>query len=57
MVCPHPLTRTVHATNVGVHAAREVWLQVNRRGTPVARCTEARLWRESGLVGAHRGKV
>ena len=42
--------------NYGVYGARKVWLQLNREGTPVARCTVARLMRELGLRGARRGK-
>ena len=34
----------------------KVWLQLNREGTPVARCTVARLMRDLGLRGARRGK-
>jgi len=34
-----------------------VWLQLNREGVPVARCTVERLMREDGLSGAVRGKV
>ena len=46
----------VHADNYGVYGARKVWLALNREGTPVARCTVARLMRELGLRGARRGK-
>jgi putative transposase len=46
----------VHAENYGVYGARKVWLALNREGTPVARCTVARLMRELGLRGARRGK-
>ena len=46
----------VHKENYGVYGARKVWLQLNREGTPVARCTVARLMRELGLRGARRGK-
>jgi putative transposase len=45
----------VHAANYGVYGARKVWLALNRKGTPVARCTVARLMRELGLAGARRG--
>jgi putative transposase len=48
--------RRVHAGNYGVYGARKVWLQLNREGTPVARCTVERLMRELGLAGARRGK-
>jgi len=46
----------VHAANLGVCGARKVWLQLNREGTEVARCTVARLMRELGLAGVGRGK-
>ncbi len=46
----------VHADNYGVYGARKVWLQLNREGTEVARCTVVRLMRELGLRGARRGK-
>jgi putative transposase len=46
----------VHAENYGVYGARKVWLQLNREGTAVARCTVERLMRELGLAGARRGK-
>jgi putative transposase len=34
-----------------------VWLELNRQGVPVARCTVERLMAELGLVGVVRGKV
>jgi putative transposase len=46
----------VHKDNYGVYGARKVWLQLNREGTPVARCTVERLMRELDLAGARRGK-
>jgi len=46
----------VHQDNYGVYGARKVWLQLNREGIPVARCTVERLMRELGLAGARRGK-
>jgi putative transposase len=46
----------VHAGNYGVYGARKIWLQLNREGTAVARCTVERLMRELGLAGARRGK-
>jgi putative transposase len=46
----------VHRDNYGVYGARKVWLELNREGTPVARCTVERLMRELGLRGARRGK-
>ncbi len=49
--------RRVHAANCGVYGARKVWLQLNREGVPVARCTVERLMADEHLVGARRGKV
>ena len=46
----------VHAENYGVYGARKVWLQLNRDGVPVARCTVERLMRKLGLAGARRGR-
>lgn len=34
-----------------------MWLQLNREGVPVARCTVERLMRQLRLAGAVRGKV
>jgi putative transposase len=48
--------RRVHAQNYGVYGARKVWLQLNREGVAVARCTIERLMGELGLVGARRGR-
>ena len=39
----------------GVYGARKVWLELNREGTPVARCTVERLMRQIGLRGVRRG--
>ena len=47
----------VHTAHYGVYGARKVWLQLNREGIPVARCTVERLMRRLGLAGAVRGKV
>ncbi|WP_424769582.1 IS3 family transposase [Nocardia brasiliensis] len=47
----------VHAENFGVYGARKVWLQLNREGIAVARCTVERLMRTAGLRGAVRGRV
>jgi putative transposase len=49
--------RRVHAANYAVYGARKVWLQLNREGIRVARCTVERLMRAEGLTGAVRGKV
>ena len=47
----------VHAAHYGVYGARKVWLQLNREGIRIARCTVERLMRRLGLTGAVRGKV
>jgi putative transposase len=49
--------RRVHADNYSVYGARKVWLQLNREGIGVARCSVERLMRGDGLHGAVRGKV
>ena len=49
--------RRVHADNYSVYGARKVWLQLNREGIPVARCTVERLMHADGIRGAIRGKV
>ena len=35
-----------------VYGARKIWLELNRQGVPVARCTVERLMRELGIGGA-----
>jgi putative transposase len=47
----------VHAQNFGVYGARKVWLQLNREGIMVARCTVERLMKSLGLQGVRRGKT
>jgi transposase-like protein len=37
------VAQRVHRDNYGVYGARKVWLELNREGTPVARCTVERL--------------
>jgi putative transposase len=49
--------RRVHTANYSVNGARKVWLQLNREGVEVARCTVERLMRAAGLAGAVRGKT
>jgi putative transposase len=46
----------VHQANYGVYGPRKIWLQLNREGIPVARCTVERLMRELQLTGARRGR-
>ena len=43
--------------NRQVYGARKVWLQLEREGVPVARCTVERLMQAKGLAGAVRGKT
>ena len=47
----------MHAADYCLYGARMVWLQLNREGTPVARCSVERSMSELGLIGARRGKV
>lgn len=46
----------VHRDNYGVYGPRKVWLQLNREGIEVARCTVERLMQSLGLQGIRRGK-
>ena len=48
--------RQAHQDNYGVYGASKVWAQLNRQGTPVARCTVQRLMRNAGLRGVTRGR-
>lgn len=41
----------VHRANFSAYGARKVWLQLNREGIPVARCTVERLMGDLGLAG------
>jgi transposase InsO family protein len=51
-----PHIQRVWKENYQVYGARKVWLQLNREGIFVARCTVERLMREMGLRGVVRGK-
>jgi putative transposase len=42
--------------NREVYGADKVWLELNRQGVRVARCTTERLMRQLGLHGVRRGK-
>ena len=53
-LCHH--IRRVHAENFGVYGARKVWLQLNREGIAVARCTVERLMKQLGVQGVRRGR-
>jgi putative transposase len=46
----------VHAENYSIYGPRKVWLQLNREGVPVARCTVERLMKTLDLKGIRRGK-
>jgi putative transposase len=39
-----------------VYGARKTWLELNRRGIPVARCTVERVMHGNGMCGARRGR-
>jgi putative transposase len=42
--------------NREVYGAAKVWLELNRQGIGVARCTTERLMRQLGLAGVRRGR-
>ena len=42
--------------NLFVYGTDKVWIQLNREGITVARCTVERLMRHMGLSGARRAK-
>lgn len=48
--------RRVFDENFQVYGVRKVWRQMNREGTPIARCTVARLMKQMGLQGVVRGR-
>jgi putative transposase len=52
-----PHVERVWQTNMQVYGADKVWMQMNREGIAVARCTVERLMRRLGLRGVIRGKV
>jgi putative transposase len=54
-LCEH--IARVHAESFGVYGARKVWLQLNREGIAVARCTVERLMKQLGLQGVRRDTV
>lgn len=51
-----PEIQRVYDENFQVYGARKVWLQLNREGFDVARCTVERLMKSMGLQGVSRGK-
>ena len=52
-----PQIQRVWHANLQVYGADKVWLQLNREGVTVARCTVERLMRQQGLQGVRRGKA
>ncbi|WP_420854998.1 IS3 family transposase [Rhodococcus pseudokoreensis] len=46
----------IHDHNYSVYGVRKVYAEMHRQGTPVARCTVARLMKEAGLKGIVRSK-
>ena len=52
-----PQIERVWQANLRVYGADKVWLQLNREGVVVARCTVERLMRQQGLRGVRRGKA
>ncbi len=52
-----PQIQRVLQANLQVYGADKVWLQLNREGVVVARCTVERLVRQLGLKGVRRGKA
>ena len=52
-----PQIERVWQANLCVYGADKVWMQLNREGVPVARCTVERLMRRLELQGARRGKT
>ena len=52
-----PTIERVWNDNLQVYGADKVWMQMNRDGVTVARCTVERLMKQLGLQGVRRGKV
>ena len=52
-----PHIERVWQANLRVYGADKVWMQMNREGIAVARCTVKRLMRRLGLRGVIRGRV
>jgi len=51
-----PQINRVFEENLSVYGVRKVWHQMRREGFDIARCTVARLMKDSGLEGVVRGK-
>lgn len=52
-----PTIERVWNDNLQVYGANKVWMQMNREGTIIARCTVERLPKKVGLQGFRRGKT
>jgi transposase InsO family protein len=52
-----PNIERVWNDNLQVYGADKVWMQMNREGVAVARCTVERLMRRLGFQGVRRGKA
>ena len=52
-----PTIEQVWNDNLQVYGADKVWMQMNREGEVVARCTVERLMKRLGLQGVRRGKA
>jgi len=52
-----PAIERVWSDNLQVYGADKVWMQMNRQGVTVARCTVERLMRRLSLQGVKRGKM
>ncbi len=52
-----PEIQRVFDDNYGVYGVRKAWIQLNREGFDVAKCTVRRLMAQIGLRGATRGKA
>jgi len=52
-----PEIQRVFDDNFGVYGVRKIWIQLNREGIIVAKCTVRRLMRQMGLRGATRGRA
>jgi putative transposase len=49
--------RRIYDENQQVYGVRKVWVQANREGITVAKCTVRRLMRDLGLRGVTRGRA
>jgi len=52
-----PTIERVWNDNLQVYGADKVWMQMNREGAVIARCTVERLMKQLGLQGIRRGKT